>query len=118
MKEERFNLISKLFNLNKNLDIIEKGLNKFDWDYTWKTLVLTSDNIIILLTYYLNNKLDYDYLIKWANIIELRDEIDYEEGYEEVISEIINILSSPEINWKLNNIEIKKYIKELRKNNF
>jgi hypothetical protein len=34
MKEERFNLISKLFNLNKNLDIIEKGLNKFDWDYT------------------------------------------------------------------------------------
>lgn len=53
-------------------------------------------------------------MYKWANLIELRDEIEYEYWFENIISEIISILSTPEINWKLKLKPIEWYINKLK----
>lgn len=94
----RLNIINKLLNNPKDLDFIEERLNKFKWDYTWKKSILTKDN---LEKVFINNIDNYDFLSHWADIIELRDDVEYENYSESNISEIINILSTPEINWIL-----------------
>lgn len=104
---KRLEILNKLINNPWDLDIIEHELNKFSWDYNWHRALLTLKNIIDIFN---NNVHNYDYISDWANLIELREDIEYEKWYESKITDLLFILSSPEINWKLSKDEFLKII--------
>lgn len=51
---------------------------------------------------YLNGEVNEKDIESWADFVELSEEISYAVGEEETISEVLFILSSPEINGALN----------------
>jgi hypothetical protein len=111
--KDRLNLIEEIIHWPDTIQVYKEKMNEYSWDYEWETVILKWSDISSLLSKYLDNKLDYEYLVIWADLIELRDEIEYENKYENIISEIITILSTPEVNWELTIREIEVYIHNL-----
>lgn len=109
----RLKIINDLVNNPKNLENLEEidnNINKFEWDYEWEKIILKSNKLKEIFLKNINN---YNFLSKWASMIELRDDIEYEKWKIRNISEIINILSMPEINWYLDE---KTFIEILKMN--
>jgi hypothetical protein len=52
-------------------------------------------------------------LKNWADIVELREEVEYENWYEDLMGDIISSLSAPEINGDISERIVHKYLKLL-----
>jgi hypothetical protein len=59
------------------------------------------DNITEALNRYLNGSVSAKDVEKWADAVEGRDDIEYAGGQEKTISELLSVLSNPEINGPL-----------------
>jgi hypothetical protein len=111
--QNRLALINEIINIPKDLPKYITELWEFTWDYEGDKILMWKQHILKLFAKYRDGYIDYDYLTLWADILELRDEIEYEAPNEDIISEILSILSSPEINGKLTESDIDTYIKRL-----
>lgn len=60
--------------------------------------ILTVADIKHSLQLFIDGRLDKKQLQKWSEILEMNDLVDYEAGKEEVIADILFLLSTPEIN--------------------
>lgn len=93
-------------------DSIKNIIQTYPWDpVEWEeNIVVKSKNIADVLSRYLEWKVSYEYLVDWADFLELREDVDYEEEKEAVTWEIIHILANPLLEWKLKDKQIRDYI--------
>lgn len=104
--KERLDIVKELLNNPEKLSFMAIELSQYDWDYDWKKETLTAKALNqIFMTYHKNN---YDLLSRWADFIELRDDIEYENKN---VHKIIGILSTPEIYWILSEKEFIDILK-------
>lgn len=91
----RKEMLVKLITFNfDNLKQIKKDLSNFEWDCDAPLIYLDHNKFCQVLQKYTDGCITLDELVKWAETIEFRDDIDFEEE----IKEIIFILSNQEIN--------------------
>ena len=105
----RINLIKKYLKhcyLNKENS---NELWKFEWDYENSSFKIKTKHILNILNKFLKKKLKEKDIYKWANFIEMREDIDYEE-----FKDLIYFLANPEINWRLKPKLAKEIIKNLK----
>ena len=75
-----------------------KNLQLENWDVEKPLVILTSNILQMLLRKYILGEINASELQYWAEFVELRDDIGYEEKNEDVLREVIFELATPEIN--------------------
>src|ERR1051326_4350136 len=69
-------------------------MNRFDFD-SEPLVTLRTRHITDKIKRFLNKKIDATYLEEWANLIEMREDISYDENKEREIKQAIHDLSNP-----------------------
>lgn len=92
---QRQQALENLLAFNGNVAALVQKLGAFPWDSEVALVVLTRQHAASVLQRYLHRQLDEHQLEMWANAIEGREDIDFENGYEEVIGDVIHHLANP-----------------------
>jgi hypothetical protein len=81
----------------KPLDCISESLAKLPWDDDGNNspFLLKRNHIIDILQRYLERKLSCTDVEDWANLIEGREDLEYNSADEEIISSVVYALANP-----------------------
>ncbi|MGP9635467.1 hypothetical protein ACT3R7_20735, partial [Halomonas sp. AOP43-A1-21] len=94
---ERFDVLKKLIEFSEPVDELSNILKSYSWDYDGEPIVLTASHIRSVLKRFLIDELDPESLEKWANVIECREDIDFEENNHMEIDSVIHYLANSKI---------------------
>lgn len=112
---KKIDILKSLVLFNQDIDSIAENLSKFDWD-SEPQIFLTTEHVYDVLEKYLNGMLAAEEIEKWADVIEMREDIVFEVGREELIKKIIFYLANSEINFEITRdfiLEIKDKLGKL-----
>ena len=89
--DTRKKILEELVSLSRDIKDIKSDLNQFSWDSEEELYTISKNDIMSMLSRYLSSEIDNIQLEDWANIIEGREDIGYEnEDIEEIILELSN----------------------------
>lgn len=97
----RQTILSSLLNFSKNIDEIRIELQSLPWDYDGSPVIFSRSHILNILLRFLRKEVNEIEVENWANLIEGREDIDFENGYSDELSQMIYQLSNPELERKL-----------------
>lgn len=89
---QRRSILEKIVNFDDDLYQLEHQLSAFEFDIDDSLVVVTRENLEYSLNSVFNEESLIPKLIHWANILEVRDDIDYKS---EVVQQIIIELANP-----------------------
>lgn len=107
---DRLEIVGDLLAFSKPLNVLSEKLNMFCWDYEECPATLNSQHMVNILNRYLDGELVDTDLEQWADLVEGREDIVYEEANEEKIEHIINILANPLTNGEITKDICRSYI--------
>lgn len=114
---DRKALLVKLIKMNEPInDGFLKELESFGWDSEEELVILKKMDILNILSKYLNNGLEEAEIENWANHIESRDDIGFEENSKILIKNILFELANPLLTVKLSKERAKILIEKLTSN--
>lgn len=96
--QNRQQLITALVTFSEPIDPIIRELLTYSWDSDETLITLTPHIIIDILKRFENNELSAEDVNKWANAVELREDIAIEADSEDMVKQAIYLLANPEIN--------------------
>jgi len=88
------------------------ALAEFDWDCKNELIHLEKSHIAVVLESYLSKEISKEEVEDWANLIECRDDIGYEE-----VAEVLHVLANPGITHELTEAVAASLVDELMKPN-
>jgi hypothetical protein len=88
----RLGLVEDLLKNSKPLHKIVAQLATLSWDYDGDCVTLKRMHIFSILERYRLNQLSAEEVEYWANQIESREDIVFEEGWEQEIGDVISLL--------------------------
>lgn len=95
MTPSRLEIVRQLLDLSVPLDSAASALRRFGWDYEGEQAELRRKHLKNVLNLYLDERLPAADVERWANLVEGREDICFEEGAEEAIGEILYQLANP-----------------------
>ena len=107
----RFDVVNDLLSFRGQIGSIKKALSKFDWDLSEPLVTLNKEHIMSCLARVLNNEISLADLEEWANILELRDDIDFSD---EILKQIVFELANPALSGDYSYAEIKEIYTKLK----
>jgi len=112
MKDERIILLKKLIHLDDDLSIIKKELKNYPFDSEESLFVVKEIDLKNILESFINNNSLEFYLTleEWANIVECRDDLDFEN---DKVHQIITELANPILYNKLTRLNLLKLLSRL-----
>src|ERR1700758_5303847 len=105
---DRASVLNSLIQPDRPIDQIRAELRTFPWGHPNELITLTAEHIRSVLTRLTSGTLSADTVCKWADAIEMREDIGYEERYHEEIVEAISALAYPLLNGALDPDEIAR----------
>lgn len=106
----RMAILKDLVLLQGNIEGLECELLGYPWDSEMSVIKMGRYEIKSVIQRCINDEITFEVLTDWANAIECRDDIEFEE---EVMQEIIFELANPEINGALTKERLQKMGNEL-----
>ncbi len=108
-------LLESLAKLDKPLDIIKHEIqqNAKQMVDIQDVVVLHKIDVVNVMKVFLDKLISSDDLSMWAEMVEGRDGIKYEEEFKKMIADVLFWLSSPDINGELTNEKVKEYLSYL-----
>ena len=100
--KNRLELLTDLVAFNKPIKILADGLSKFDWDYEEQPLIISASQVQDILQRFLDGEFSAKELEEWANIIECREDLEFEEKKHREIENIIYCLANPSLQGEIN----------------
>jgi len=104
---ERRQLLIELIEYRKSPAELSNALSAFDWDCNKELVQLEKKHLLAVLGQYVNGKLSAMEVEDWANTIECREDIDYNE-----VANVIHILANPSLTHSLTKSLAYGYLKE------
>lgn len=111
---EKKEILLSLKSLDAPMSEIKSSLNENVWDSEVELVTLTRQDIANVLSRFLDHKLSATDLEDWADAIEGRDEIGFEEGHEDLLKDIIFELANPEIHEPLTHQLVVEMLERLK----
>jgi hypothetical protein len=84
--------------LNKPIHLLADLLSRLDWDKVDTTVVVRTSHIKNVLTIFLNCEISAVVVEDWANLIECREDLEYEKEENDRIEMAISELANPVLN--------------------
>ena len=88
----KIDILLNLINFAKDISAIKSDLAKIGFDSESELVTITQNTIANILNRVIDKEISYDLLEEWANLIECREDIGYED---EILQEIIFELANP-----------------------
>lgn len=107
----RKDILTDLVVFKTDLSELQNELSKYSWDIEEPILIISKQDFIKILNRCIENEITFDDLVSWANVIECRDDLDFEV---EEIQEIVFELANPEINGEITKERLQEIINELQ----
>ena len=82
----KIDILLNLINFTKDISAIKSDLAKIGFDSESELVTITQNTIANILNRVIDKEISYDLLEEWANLIECREGIGYED---EILQEII-----------------------------
>ncbi|AZO46597.1 MAG: hypothetical protein EOS58_22490 [Mesorhizobium sp.] len=96
----RVSVLSDLVTCGKPIDVLAATMSDLGWSET-PMVVLTTDHILSVLRRFQSGELTAADVEAWADLIECREDIDYQPDRHEDILEAIYVLANPVLNGPL-----------------
>lgn len=106
----RKDILTDLVFLKADLLELQNELSQYTWDLEDPILTISKQDFVNVLNRCIENEFSFEDLIYWANIIECRDDLDFEV---EKIQEKIFELANPEINGEIITERLQEIINEV-----
>ncbi len=110
---ERMNMLEGLVTLSNSLDVIASDLAKFGWDYEGTPLVVTSLQIVEVLQRYISGEIGVKDIERWANMVECREDIEFEVNNRDKLGDVIYSLANPELEGEITLDLCKQFVRNL-----
>ena len=88
----KIDILLNSINFAKDISAIKSDLAKIGFDSESELVTITKNTIANILNRVIDKEISYDLLEEWANLIECREDIGYED---EILQEIIFELANP-----------------------
>ena len=108
----RIEVLDALINLRKPLPEISEFLIHFPWN-SEESLVLEVAQIRRVLERYLSGEISESFVEDWANLIECRDDISFDERNSNLIKELMHTLANPYLTRRLTHNRAKFLIRDI-----
>lgn len=95
---ERLLAVRDLVLFEKPLDEVVEKLKEFEWDYCGNPFVLMREHLERSMRRYLAGEISSGELENWADAIEMREDISFEEKHRSWIEGVMNDLANPTLN--------------------
>jgi hypothetical protein len=95
MTSDRTTTVRALIELAAPLETIAGRLGQLPWDFEGKPVELRSEHLERILCDFLNGAFAAAEVERWANLVECREDIDFEAGRKQWIGEVVHELANP-----------------------
>jgi hypothetical protein len=106
--------LEDLINLRGSVDDAVKRLRVFDWDAAPNLVTLSPTTVVEVLDRYQSGDVTADEIAKWAQGIEVRDDIAFPPLFDTILKELLFELANPEINRALSPESAREWSERLR----
>jgi hypothetical protein len=100
-RRPRIELLTALIEGQFPVEPIRMELVTYPWDLDDPLVFLRPTHVRSILSRFLNGDLTAASVAAWAEAVELRDDIDYEDEERHVLGEAIFVLANPDVNGHL-----------------
>lgn len=91
----RLALVRDLLEMTMPLGNVIRDLSTMAWDYDGEGVELTTEHLANALQRYLRGDVSESDIELWANQVEGRDDVQFQESAESVIKEVLHELANP-----------------------
>ena len=109
--DDEIGILLDLIHFKNNIDTLRNMLSQIGFDSETELVSMSRDNIVEILQRSLDKKISFLELEEWANLIECREDIDFED---EKTQEMIFKLANPYLYGKLDKKQVLSYLNELK----
>jgi hypothetical protein len=92
---DRFDVLKDLISFSRPVTELAENLSKFDWDYDGEPFIIRASQMRSILERFLEGELTAKELEDWANLLEGREDLDFETEKHDAIENIIYCLANP-----------------------
>lgn len=107
----RKDILTDLFFFKADLSELQNELSQYPWDAEEPVLILSRRDLTHVLDRCIENEITFDDIVTWANVIECRDDLDFEV---EEMQEIVFELANPELNGEITKKRLEEIMNELQ----
>ncbi len=108
---DRLETLKNLIECNGNIDDLIQSLSKFPWDIEKPLIKVEVKDVVFILQKYNDNQLTVRQLLNWGDALEVRDDVEFDEGAKDIVYFLANPeLNDQEINKEWAKNVIKKYM--------
>lgn len=107
----KIDILLNLINFAKDMSAIKSDLAKIGFDSESELVTITKNTIVNILNRVIDKEISYDLLEEWANLIECREDIGYED---EILQEIIFELANPCLYGKIDKEKIYMILDKIK----
>ena len=108
--DDEIGILLDLVHFKNNIDTLKNMLSQIGFDSEIELVSMSRDNIVEILQRSLDKKISFLELEEWANLIECREDIGFED---EKTQEMIFKLANPYLYVKLDKKQVLSYLNEL-----
>jgi len=90
----RQQLLQALLTFDEPLNLIAQELAQFEWDHEGEPVLVAPLHIVSILNRFLSNQLNAKQVEEWANMIECREDLDYESENQKQLEQVIYELAN------------------------
>ncbi|WP_103633783.1 hypothetical protein [Campylobacter concisus] len=108
--DDEIGILLDLIHFKNNIDTLRNMLSQIGFDSETELVSMSRDNIVEILQRSLDKKISFLELEEWANLIECREDIGFED---EKTQEMIFKLANPYLYGKLDEKQVLSYLNEL-----
>ena len=109
--DDEIGILLDLIHFKNNIDTLRNMLSQIGFDSETELVSMSRDNIVEILQRSLDKKISFLELEEWANLIECREDIGFED---EKTQEMIFKLANPYLYGKLDKKQVLSYLNELK----
>lgn len=106
----KISILLDLVHFKNNIDTLKNMLSEIGFDSKTELVSMSRDDMVEILQRSLDKKISFLELEEWANLIECREDIGFED---EKTQEMIFKLANPYLYGKLNEKQVLSYLNEL-----
>lgn len=110
--DDEIGILLDLVHFKNNIDTLKNMLSQIGFDSETELVSMSRDDMVEILQRSLDKKISFLELEEWANLIECREDIDFED---EKTQEMIFKLANPYLYGKLDEKQVLSYLNELKR---